>query len=53
GATDSYLDEVVIDNEGGRMWICSDTDYCSRQKAPVPESGALKQDVQNTSGKAI
>ena len=31
GATDSYLDEVVIDNEGGRMWICSDTDYCNGQ----------------------
>ncbi|MEM9906222.1 MAG: alpha-D-ribose 1-methylphosphonate 5-phosphate C-P-lyase PhnJ [Cyanobacteria bacterium P01_D01_bin.44] len=30
GATDSYLDEVVIDNEGTRMWICSDTDYCER-----------------------
>ena len=29
GTTDSYLDEVVIDNEGGRMWICSDTDYCN------------------------
>lgn len=33
GATDSYLDEVVTDNEGGRLWICSDTDYCeSNQK---------------------
>jgi alpha-D-ribose 1-methylphosphonate 5-phosphate C-P lyase len=29
GAKDSYLDEVVTDNEGGRMWICSDTDYCN------------------------
>ncbi|MEM8810008.1 MAG: alpha-D-ribose 1-methylphosphonate 5-phosphate C-P-lyase PhnJ [Cyanobacteria bacterium P01_G01_bin.38] len=31
GATDSYLDEVVIDNKGTRMWICSDTDYCGRR----------------------
>ena len=31
GATDSYLDEVVTDNEGGRMWICSDTDFCNGQ----------------------
>ena len=31
GSTDSYLDEVVIDNEGTRMWICSDTDYCNGQ----------------------
>ena len=28
GATDSYLDEVVTDDQGGRMFICSDTDYC-------------------------
>ena len=32
GATDSYLDEVVTDNEGGRMWICSDTDYCEENQ---------------------
>ena len=32
GATDTYLDEVVIDNDGKRMWICSDTDYCNRGK---------------------
>jgi alpha-D-ribose 1-methylphosphonate 5-phosphate C-P lyase len=32
GSTESYLDEVVIDDQGTRMWICSDTDYCqSRQ----------------------
>ncbi|MGK7952846.1 MAG: alpha-D-ribose 1-methylphosphonate 5-phosphate C-P-lyase PhnJ [Xenococcaceae cyanobacterium] len=29
GSTDSYLDEVLIDNEGGKMWICSDTDFCN------------------------
>jgi alpha-D-ribose 1-methylphosphonate 5-phosphate C-P lyase len=33
GATESYLDEVIIDDQGGRMFICSDTDYCrSRQE---------------------
>ena len=33
-ATDSYLDEVIIDDQGGRMFVCSDTDYCrSRQEA--------------------
>ena len=31
GATDSYLDEVLIDNQGGKMWICSDTDFCNGQ----------------------
>jgi alpha-D-ribose 1-methylphosphonate 5-phosphate C-P lyase len=32
GSTESYLDEVVIDNNGKRMWICSDTDYCQQQQ---------------------
>ncbi len=33
GASDSYLDEVIIDDDGGRMFVCSDTDYCaSRQE---------------------
>ncbi|MEO1651735.1 MAG: alpha-D-ribose 1-methylphosphonate 5-phosphate C-P-lyase PhnJ [Pseudomonadota bacterium] len=31
GATDSYLDEVVTDDKGGRMFVCSDTDYCERR----------------------
>ena len=29
GAKDSYLDEVVLDDRGGRMFVCSDTDYCT------------------------
>ena len=28
GAEDSYLDEVIVDDEGTRMFVCSDTDYC-------------------------
>lgn len=28
GATSSYLDEVITDDQGGRMFVCSDTDYC-------------------------
>lgn len=33
GAKDSYLDEVVMDDEGGRMFVCSDTDYCEDRRA--------------------
>ncbi len=29
GAGDSYLDEVVTDDRGTRMFVCSDTDYCA------------------------
>jgi len=32
GAEDSYLDEVIIDDAGGRMFVCSDTDYCARRR---------------------
>jgi alpha-D-ribose 1-methylphosphonate 5-phosphate C-P lyase len=32
GATDSYLDEVVTDDRGGRMYVCSDTDHCEDRR---------------------
>ncbi|KGB81692.1 MAG: carbon-phosphorus lyase [Confluentimicrobium sp.] len=33
GAEDTYLDEVIMDDEGGRMFVCSDTDYCASRRA--------------------
>jgi alpha-D-ribose 1-methylphosphonate 5-phosphate C-P lyase len=33
GATDSYLDEVVTDDRGGRMFVCSDTDHCAGRRS--------------------
>jgi alpha-D-ribose 1-methylphosphonate 5-phosphate C-P lyase len=33
GATDSYLDEVVTDDRGGRLFVCSDTDHCETRRA--------------------
>ena len=32
-ATDSYLDELIMDDAGGRMFVCSDTDYCEARQA--------------------
>ena len=32
GADDSYLDEVIMDDQGTRMYVCSDTDYCSARR---------------------
>ena len=32
GADDSYLDEVIMDDEGTRMYVCSDTDFCSTRR---------------------
>jgi alpha-D-ribose 1-methylphosphonate 5-phosphate C-P lyase len=28
GSTTSYLDEVIVDDAGSRMFVCSDTDFC-------------------------
>jgi alpha-D-ribose 1-methylphosphonate 5-phosphate C-P lyase len=33
GAVDSFLDEVITDDHGGRMFVCSDTDYCETRRA--------------------
>lgn len=35
GASDSYLDEVITDDQGGRMFVCSDTDYCQQCRGEV------------------
>jgi alpha-D-ribose 1-methylphosphonate 5-phosphate C-P lyase len=28
GSLDAYLDELIVDDAGGRRYVCSDTDYC-------------------------
>ena len=33
GAEDVYLDEVVLDDHGGHMFVCSDTDHCETRRA--------------------
>lgn len=30
---ESYLDEVIIDDAGARMFVCSDTDHCATRRA--------------------
>jgi len=40
GAEDSYLDEVILDDAGNRMFVCSDTDYC-RCRREVGHVGRL------------
>jgi alpha-D-ribose 1-methylphosphonate 5-phosphate C-P lyase len=33
GAGNSYLDEVVLDDKGGKMFVCSDTHFCEDRRA--------------------
>jgi alpha-D-ribose 1-methylphosphonate 5-phosphate C-P lyase len=43
GATGVYLDEVILDDRGGRMFVCSDTDHCEtrRDAGPTGKSAAI------------
>jgi alpha-D-ribose 1-methylphosphonate 5-phosphate C-P lyase len=33
GSDDAYLDEILTDDKGGRMFVCSDTDFCETRQA--------------------
>jgi alpha-D-ribose 1-methylphosphonate 5-phosphate C-P lyase len=33
GAEQVYLDEVILDDRGGHMYVCSDTDNCEERRA--------------------
>jgi alpha-D-ribose 1-methylphosphonate 5-phosphate C-P lyase len=41
GAGESFLDEVITDDKGSRIFVCSDSDYCEgRRQKPEPRSAA-------------
>lgn len=33
GSHDSYLDEIIMDDQGTRRFVCSDTEYCAERQA--------------------
>ena len=33
GSRESYLDEVITDDSGGKLFVCSDTDHCTERQA--------------------
>ncbi|TCO73042.1 alpha-D-ribose 1-methylphosphonate 5-phosphate C-P-lyase PhnJ [Rhodovulum euryhalinum] len=35
GSAESYLDEVIVDDTGGRMFVCSDTDFCAGRRGAM------------------
>jgi alpha-D-ribose 1-methylphosphonate 5-phosphate C-P lyase len=47
-AQDVYMDEVITDDRGGRMFVCSDTDHCETRRSEgqhgtgLPQHGAAK-----------
>ncbi len=32
GADNSFLDEMIVDDAGGRLFVCSDSDFCSERR---------------------
>ena len=32
GATESFLDEMIVDDAGRRLFVCSDSDYCNHRR---------------------
>jgi len=36
----SFLDEIVVDDSGKRMFVCSDTDYCRERRDAAAAPGA-------------
>lgn len=46
GADDSFLDEVILDDTGNRMFVCSDSNYCADRKAEGHEGQQPLTDKQ-------
>ena len=46
GADASYLDEVVTDDRGARMFACSDTDHCEQRRDAAGIPGEAAADFQ-------
>jgi len=45
GSEGIYLDEVVTDDRGGRMFVCSDTDFCESRRADAAGTGHALHEV--------
>ncbi len=45
GATGVYLDEIILDDEGGRMHACSDTDFCESRRKDAEQGGQHRLDA--------
>jgi alpha-D-ribose 1-methylphosphonate 5-phosphate C-P lyase len=50
GADESYLDEILTDDKGGRMYVCSDTHFCA-QRRDAGEAGPQASHVLATGDK--
>lgn len=42
GSKQSFLDEVIVDDAGKRIFVCSDTDFCERTSAQSQDNGVVE-----------
>jgi alpha-D-ribose 1-methylphosphonate 5-phosphate C-P lyase len=52
GAEDTFLDEVILDDKGGRMYVCSDSHYCARRR-DEGHSGTLSESAARAYAAAV
>ena len=48
GADDTFLDEIIMDDEGHRMFVCSDTDHCEERQSNGHIGSARQQEEMRT-----
>ncbi|HEY8566717.1 MAG TPA: alpha-D-ribose 1-methylphosphonate 5-phosphate C-P-lyase PhnJ [Beijerinckiaceae bacterium] len=53
GSEGVYLDEVVLDDRGGRMFVCSDTDHCEERRSPNPPPSAGEGASRSEAGEGL
>ncbi len=46
GSTHTYLDEIILDDQGTRRFVCSDTEYCADRQANGHTGPALTVDAE-------
>ncbi len=46
GGQGVYLDEVILDDRGGRMFVCSDTDFCEHRRAEGDRGALAGHDLE-------
>ncbi len=50
GATGVYLDEILLDDRGKKLFVCSDSDFCARRRADGHQGAAPGVGVTGEAG---
>lgn len=52
GAEETFLDEVILDDQGGKMYVCSDSHYCTKRRAEG-HTGTLSESAAKAYAAAV